>query len=220
MISSDYDKLSWPARVRLARLALPKGTKKALADELATTVHTIVNWEHGKCVPKSKTHRERIKDLCENGISVSGAKISVNFLLGGFDANEAIVMQPLLTRDKSATTLVLLAIATRLAEHLVSVINKTVLVTSIDTVFNTYPSYVNLYATPVILPDTRFLFRLSHMPSGTTYTMDMLTYKHEELVSRYVCDISDSSIAKAIAILKKFINKIKSNGKSKPRIRQ
>lgn len=218
MTSSDYDKLSWPARTRLARLALPKATKTALAEELGTTVHTIVNWEYGKCIPKQKRHRERIKELCENGVSASGAKISVDFLLGGFDANEGIISQPLLTRDKSSTTLVLLAIATRLAEH-ISAVTNTMLVTSMDTVFNTYPSYANLYVTPVEIPGLQFTIRLSHLPAGTSYTLELLVNLQGEAISRYVCDITDNTIAKAIALLKKFINKLKPNAKSRSRFK-
>lgn len=219
MTSSDYDKLSWPARTRLARLALPKATKKALAEELGTTIHTIVNWECGRCAPKQKHHRERIKELCENGVSATGAKISVDFLLGGFDANEDIISQPLHNRDKSATTLVLLAIATRLSEHISSTVTNAMLVISVDTVFNTYPSYANLYVTPVEIPGLQFALRLSHLPAGTSYTLELSVNLQGEVLSRYVCDVTDNTIARAIALLKKFINKLKPNDKSRSRIR-
>lgn len=209
MTQSEYDNLPWPLRVRLARLALPRPTKTALADELQTTVHTIVNWESGKCVPKQQRHKNRIKELCENGVSVSGSGISVNFLLGGFDANEVILTRPLLSRDKSATTLALLAIATRLSTHIYSTITKTIPIISTETVFNTYPSYVNVHVSLIDLPGHRIVFRLSHLPAGTSYTMDMLFYTNDELVNRYVCSVSDANIAKAVRLLKKFSNKIK-----------
>lgn len=219
MTDSDYDKLSWAARVRLARLALPRATKRALADELGTTVHTIVNWEYGRCIPKQKCHRERLKELCENGISSHSSKISVDFLLGGIDANESIIVQPLHTRDKSSTTLVLLALATRLSAHITAAITKSMLVTSVDTVFNTYPSYANLYVTPIEVPGLRFTLRLSHLPAGTSYTLELLVHFHEEILSRYVCDITDRSAARVIALLKKFINKLKPNDKSRSRVK-
>lgn len=212
MTSSDYDKLSWPSRVRMARLVLPKATKRALADELHTTIHTIVNWERGKCIPKQREHRERIRELCENGIPVSSTKLNVNFLLGGIDANETTLIQPLITRDKSSTTLVLFALASRLANHINSIINNIMFVMSADTVLNTYPSYVNLYVSPVEIPGVRFIFRLSHLAAGTSYTIEMLSYSNEELVSRNIFDASDSSVMKLVSLLKKFINKLKPNG--------
>ena len=212
MTSSDYDKLSWPSRVRMARLVLPKATKRALADELHTTTHTIVNWERGRCIPKQQAHRERIRELCENGIPVSSAKLNVNFLLGGIDANETTLVQPLITRDKSSTTLVLFALASRLAKHINSIINNIMFVMSVDAVLNTYPSYVNLYVSPVEIPGVRFVFRLSHPVAGTVYTIEMLTYSNEELVSRNIFDASDSSVMKLVSLLKKFINKLKPNG--------
>lgn len=215
MTLTDYNRLPWPTRVKLARLALPKATKTALAYELGTTVHTIVNWEQGKCIPKSHNHRLRIKELCEAGVSAADTRLSINFLLGGFDGNETILTQPLLSRDKGAATLALSAIATRLATHIQIFMPDTMFVISADTVFNTYPSYVNLHVTPVELPGVNFIFRLSHFPSGASYNLEFLVSTGEELVSKYVCDISDSNIAKAIRLLKKFINKLKPNGRSR-----
>lgn len=220
MTNSDYDKLSWPARIRLARLALPKSTKSALADELNTTVHTIVNWECGRCIPKQEVHRRRIRELCAYGVAATGSKLNVDFLLGGIDANEAIITQPLLSRDKRSTTLVLMAMATKLSEQITKTLNNTVFVISVDTVLNTYPSYVNVHIAPPEVPGIRFMIRLSHIPAGTTYTMELLVYDREELVSRYICDVTDASTLKVIGLLKKFTKKLKPNDKRRSRIRQ
>jgi DNA-binding XRE family transcriptional regulator len=221
MTNTDYENLPWPARVRMARIALPKPTKVALADELGTTVHTIVNWESGKCSPKQQHHKDRIKELCAAGITVTGSKLNIDFLLGGIDANEVILTQPLLSRDKSGTTLALLAIATRLSSHIRTVVRRSMLVITIDTVVNTYPSSVDIHIAPVEMPDARFVIKLSHLPAGACYTLDLNIYEYGEAVSRYTCDISDSNIAKAIRILKKSINKlIKPNATSRSRIKQ
>jgi hypothetical protein len=203
----------------MARLVLPKATKRALADELGTTIHTIVNWERGRCIPKQQAHREKIRELCETGLPVSSAKLNVNFLLGGIDANATTLAQPLLTRDKSTTTLVLFALATRIAEHIGAIINNIMFVMSADTVLNTYPSYVNLYVAPVEIPDVRFILRISHIPAGMFYTIELMAYSGEELVSRNVYDVSDSSVMKVVSLLKKFINKLKPNAKRRQKIK-
>lgn len=220
MTDSDYDRLSWPARIRLARLALPKATKTALAKELGTTVHTIVNWECGRCVPKQEIHRQRIKELCASGVAATGSKLNVNFLLGGIDANESILTRPLFSRDKSSTTLVLTAMAVKLAEHITHAVPNTVFVISLDTVINTYPSYINIHVAPTNIPEIRFMIRLSHIPAGITYTMELLVYNNDELASRYICDVSDASTLKVVGLLKKFIKKIKPDDKRRSRIRQ
>lgn len=220
MTHTDYENLPWPTRVRMARLSLPNPTKTALARELGATIHTVVNWESGKCIPRKKHHKERIRELCEAGVTVVGSKLNINFLLGGFDANETVITQPLLSRDKSTTTLALMAIATRLACHIQSVVDRTIMVISIDTVFNTYPSYVDVHVTPVEIQNLRFIFRLSHAPAGSTYTMELTIYEGRDISGRYVCDISDSNVAKAIRLLKKSVNKLKPNAKNRSRLRQ
>lgn len=223
MTPAYYNKLTWPVRVRLARMALPKSTKTALARELGTTVHTIVNWERGRCVPKQNTHKLRIKELCEIGVASSASSgLSINFLLGGFDSNETILTRPLLSRDKSATTLAIAALATRLSAYVQSLIPDTMFIVSMDTVFNTYPSYVNLHVEPVEFPDVNFIFRISHLPAGSSYTLELLISAGGEAVSSYICDISDNNIAKAVRLLKKLINKLKPNDKrrSKSRTKQ
>lgn len=220
MTHTDYENIPWSARVRMARLTLPKPTKTALAVELGTTVHTIVNWESGKCTPRKNYHKERIRELCEAGVTVVGSKLNINFLLGGFDANESIIVQPLLSRDKSAATLVLMAIATRLAMHIQTAITCTMLVITLDTVFNTYPSCVDVRVTPVEIPNSSFVFRLSHIPAGVNYTMELTMYNNRDIIGKYVCDISDRNIARSISLLKKSINKLKPNARSRSRIKQ
>lgn len=207
MLNSEYNNLTWPSRVKFARLALPKPTKKALAAELQVTVHTVINWETGKTVPNKK-YRERIKDLCCNS-GIPTPNVSINFLLGGYDANEDILTRPLITRDKTATMLALLAIATRLATHIYHCVDRVIFVTSIDTLFNTYPSAVTIQLTPVEFPSCRFVFRLSHIPTGVNYTLEFFAYENETLTTRHVCDICDKSLTAAVRLLKKLVNKLK-----------
>lgn len=207
MLNSEYNNLTWPSRVKFARLTLHKPTKKALAAELQVTVHTVINWETGKTIPHKK-YRERIKDLCCNSV-IPTPNISINFLLGGYDSNEELLTRPLVTRDKTATTLSLLAIATRLASHIYQHVDRVIFVTSIDTLFNTYPSAVTLQLTPVEFPSYRFLFRLSHIPVGVNYTLEFFAYENEALINRHICDICDKSLADSVRLLKKFVNKLK-----------
>lgn len=219
MTQAEYNKLTWPVRVRMARMALPKSTKTALAKELGTTVHTIVNWEGGKCIPKQQSHRLRIKELCDVGISASSPGLSINFLLGGFDGNETILTQPLRSRDKSAAVLALMAVSIRLTMHIQTFLPTTMFVITADTVFNAYPSYINVRATPIELNGVSFIFRISHLPGGSSYTLELLISSNDEITNVYACDISDSGIVKAVRLLKKFINKLKPNDKRRSRSR-
>lgn len=209
MTNDEYEKLPWPARIKLARLALPKATKTALAKELNVSVHTVVNWESGTCKPQKQYIQKRIEELCTTGIAPSNSGISIDFLLGGFDANEAVMIKPLLTRDKAGAEMAMMAVAIRLLSYVYNVINKTVLVTSIDSIFNTYPGVVYIHLAPAEFPDVRYLIKLSHIPAGIEYTMDLLVYKNSTLINRYVANVSDSSIATAIRLIKKSINKLK-----------
>lgn len=200
--------LPWATRVRMARLSLVKPTKTCLAAELQVTLHTIMNWETGVYAPRQQ-YRNKIKELCLGGETVPG--VGLDFLLGGFDANERVLTRPLFTRNKNATTLSLVAIACKLSAYVYANINitKTPIVISMDTVFNTYPSCVRILVSPVNVSRVFYTITLSHRPAGTKYTIKLASTDGNLLQGLCVAEVSDTCLHTIVRLLKKSINKLK-----------